>query len=1309
MERVQQYLQQNSAAKLHSQQALLNIKKYAAAKPIGFRPAGVNDSITIPVIFHLVLADPYLITDAVVQSQIDELNKDYAGLNADSTNAVNFYPVRGHSSIIRFVLAKRTPTGGLSNGIERIKSYTASNVNLSTDPIKRTALGGADAWDAASYLNLWIGNDVSERNILGYAQFPESGIAADDGVFCNYKSFGISSCNISLYNKGRTLCHEIGHYLGLFHIWGDEDACMGDDFRSLVSVNSTTVLPIGLFNAAGDGNTVNDIGDTPNQATSSTGCLSGIVTDICSIAAPGKMYQNYMDYTADNCYSMFTKKQVARMEWVLQNSRSGLKNSPGATAPTDAVKRDASPYQTVNPGSEIIGCSTIINPSFLNCPGTIIPKIRIGNNGSDAITSLTAGLLVNGVATTPVNVTIPSQGLAFGTTTIVSFPSLAVTTGNYVLKFYTYNVNGIAVDEVPSNDTITTFLQVSDGIALPALEDFETLPFPSNTWSLFNPDGDATWSRFSPGNNSSAAMFIDNYSKNNIGLKDELRTPKFLVSAADSIIISFDLAHKNYPGLSDQLSVLISDNCGASWTTVYTKSGDNLSTAGSTTLRYSTPVATDWKAQKITIGGAILSAGKIIIAFQNKGDYGNNIFIDNILIYRQKKLDIAASSIVSPGDPECSQVINAPQIMVTNNGVQTVTGFKVGYILNNAPAVYKSFTQNILPGTSDTVALNPIKVIRGSNNFKVFTADPFSAIATGDENTANDTISKIFIVNTIVEAPLKEGFESTQFAPLNWQIINPDGRATWARKSPGSKSEFSAFMDNFSEDFKGAKDSLKSPFVKVGGADSVIISFDLAHKNYAAASDELKVVVSTNCGNSFLPVFDKRGSDLATAGSSDSAYIKPVEADWKTQRIALDSTFASAGNIIVAFENTSDYGNNIFIDNINISALYRRDLAVTKIDEPSTASCSTGPMTPAITVTNAGIDTITGFTMEYTIDNGTPVSKMITGITLSAGGQMKIMLDAFNTTIGKHSFVVYNTNPVTAKGTGDYNNLNDTLKLSFFIVGIQPALPMAEGFEGTHFPPENWGVVNNNDTASWKETTAAANTGTGSMVINNFNDSITNTISKFISPVINNNNNNDSIFLSFKMAYKQGTTYPGNTGFPVDTLEIQVSKDCGITTQTVWKKWGSDLQTVSDPNYPAFTPFIPAKIDWKNINCYLTPFTGINNFQVYFIAKGKQQNNIWMDDINVYAKQLPKKLKEQGYLIYPNPFNNSFLIHHYGAPINLKATQLYNAAGQLIYDKWYNGNAASEITVNLPGNAGGVYILKMIYTNKTIIEKIVKR
>ena len=1307
MERVQQYLQANPAAKALARQAQLNSS--VTNGPTTFRPANVEDIINIPVIFHIVLPNPYLITDAVVQSQIDELNTDYSGLNADSTNAVAFYPVRGHSLKIRFVLAKRTPGGGLSNGIDRVKNPTGSNVNLPVDPIKRTSQGGADVWDPVSYLNIWVGEDVSGKNLLGYAQFPESGPAADDGIFCSYTSLGISGCNSNSYNRGRTLCHEVGHYFGLYHIWGDDDGCDGDDFRSLADAGSIVVLPVGLFNAKGAGNTATDIGDTPNQGASSTNCLSGMVTDNCATAAPGKMYQNYMDYTADNCYSMFTKKQVERMEWILDNSRVGLKTSAGGASPPGAITLDASPIEPINPGgAEVTGCTSIAYPSVLSCSGTIIPKVRIRNNGTNKLTSITVGLLVNGVAQTPVQVNFAAPGLAFGITTIVSFPSLSATTGSYTLKFYSYNANGSVVDMAPSNDTLTTTLSISNGVALPVFEGFQNLPFPSNYWSLYNPDGDASWTKVSPGNNSTNSVFIDNFSKNNTGLTDELRTPKFLVFPADSLTITFDLAHKNYPGSNDKLTVLVSNDCGANWTSVYTRSGNILSTAGSTTLRYINPIASDWKNQKITIGGSILSTGKIIIAFRNTGDYGNNIFIDNIDIFQQNDRDLFPIAVVSPANIECSSSIGAPQVIISNNGQQTITAFKIGYSLNNGAAVYKNFIRTISPAATDTVSLDALVTPTGPNTIKIFTADPVSISGSGDQNISNDTISKTFIANEIIETPLLEQFEDLPFAPLHWEIVNPDASNTWVKKSPGNKSSYAAFIDNFSENFSGEKDALKSPPINVQGADSIIISFDLAYKNYEGANDELKVKVSTDCGNTFSTVFEKSGADLATAGSLATAYLNPAETDWKTQRIALDHSFASGGPIIVAFENTADYGNNIFIDNINITKQFKRDLKLVEVNQPFPANCSTGPITPAVTVLNAGIDTITDFKIAYNADDRSINTTTVTGISLATNQQIAVTLNAFNSTVGNHSFNVFSLEPVSSSGTGDLYTTNDTLKIPFAILGVQPALPLAQGFEGPDFPPANWAVVNPDGLTTWERSTANAKTGNGAMVINNFTNTAANTTDKFISPVITNSSINDSVFVSFDMAYKQGATYPGATLFPLDTLEVQVTKDCGISYQTVWKKWGENLQTVNDPNSPNLVSFVPVNSDWKNINLYLSPFTGKDNFQVYLVAKSNQQNNIWIDNINIYARTLPQKLKQQGYLIYPNPFGNTFLIHHYEIPVNLKAAQVYNSAGQLVWDKWYTGNANTEITVDLHDKAKGIYILKMVYSNKTIVQKIIK-
>ncbi|MEJ7821248.1 MAG: hypothetical protein WKF85_02940, partial [Chitinophagaceae bacterium] len=168
MLRVERILQSLPQARTRSQQSSITS---SGATANNYR---TNAIVTIPVVVHIVLPNPEFVTDANVQFQIDKLNLDFSGFNPDSNNIPNeFRPLRGHSQI-RFTLARRTPSGVLTNGINRVRSNTGSDVTQIIDPIKRTSLGGADAWDPNSYLNIWVGLDASRQDILGYAQFPSS-------------------------------------------------------------------------------------------------------------------------------------------------------------------------------------------------------------------------------------------------------------------------------------------------------------------------------------------------------------------------------------------------------------------------------------------------------------------------------------------------------------------------------------------------------------------------------------------------------------------------------------------------------------------------------------------------------------------------------------------------------------------------------------------------------------------------------------------------------------------------------------------------------------------------------------------------------------------------------------------------------------------------------------------------------------------------------------------------------------------------------------------------------------------------------
>jgi hypothetical protein len=253
--------------------------------------------ITIPVVVHVVYkTSAENISDAMIQSQIDVLNADFRKLNADRTKVPAAFASLAADYEINFCLAKRTPTGLATNGIER--KATTKKSFTTNDAVKSSSGGGLNAWDATKYLNLWSCN--LSNGVLGYAQFP-GGSNATDGVVILYSAFGYNS-PAAPYNLGRTATHEVGHWLNLRHIWGD--AACGND----------------------------QVADTPTQQTSNFGCPTyPHVT--CSNA--GDMSMNYMDYTNDACMYMFSTGQKARTQAIFAagNARASLLSSNGCTPP----------------------------------------------------------------------------------------------------------------------------------------------------------------------------------------------------------------------------------------------------------------------------------------------------------------------------------------------------------------------------------------------------------------------------------------------------------------------------------------------------------------------------------------------------------------------------------------------------------------------------------------------------------------------------------------------------------------------------------------------------------------------------------------------------------------------------------------------------------------------------------------------------------------------------------------------------------------------------------------------------------------
>jgi Pregnancy-associated plasma protein-A len=247
--------------------------------------------ITIPVVVHVVYkTEAENISDAQVQSQIDSLNKDYRAKNNDRKKVPSVWKSLVIDPNIEFRLATKDAKGKKTSGITR--TATKATSFGPNDTVKAKKTGGVDPWPTDRYLNIWV--CALSGGLLGYAQFP-GGPSKTDGVVILNTAFGTTGIAKAPFNKGRTATHEIGHYLGLRHIWGDRNDCSGDDF----------------------------VADTPRAREANYG-KPKFPQITCNNGPNGDMFVNYMDYVDDAAMCMFTAGQVARMNATLAGPRKKL-------------------------------------------------------------------------------------------------------------------------------------------------------------------------------------------------------------------------------------------------------------------------------------------------------------------------------------------------------------------------------------------------------------------------------------------------------------------------------------------------------------------------------------------------------------------------------------------------------------------------------------------------------------------------------------------------------------------------------------------------------------------------------------------------------------------------------------------------------------------------------------------------------------------------------------------------------------------------------------------------------------------------
>lgn len=532
-----------------------------------------GDKHIIPVVFHVLWQEcEDNISMAQIQDGLRIINEDFSRTNLDAESTREEFLDVAADAEIEFRLARLDPDGGPTNGVVR--------VNTSQTVGAQNNVKGISNWPSSKYLNIWVVQSIANFGggggiILGYAQFPNSGSWSTYGIVIRHDAVGTIGTSSA---DGRTLTHEIGHCLGLYHTF--QDGCGGN------------------CNNSGD-----YICDTPPAAESTQPCDHAINT--CSNDAVGStaynsnvpdMIENYMSY--NSCQNIYTLQQKDRMKSVLTSVNTLI----NLTSEDNLIET---------------GVKGLIQADFMTTAEILCQGEPAQFNDASSYDVETHNWSFGGAAQ-------PEESEEKNPAVV--FPYAGVHTVSYDVS-----LNGGTVSTEKS-----VFVAAKEGQYAPFTDDIESVgALPQDDWLGVNIDMDEyEWKVTTEAAYSgSKSLKMDNYG--NCGdRKDELITQSFDFSPYTEVDITFQQAFAlRQQGDNDFLRLYVSADCGENWELNWVRGGSSLA---SVTNPVSSPFApedaSEWQEQSITLNSSNYMREGVLLKFEFVGRGGNNLFLDDFQI-----------------------------------------------------------------------------------------------------------------------------------------------------------------------------------------------------------------------------------------------------------------------------------------------------------------------------------------------------------------------------------------------------------------------------------------------------------------------------------------------------------------------------------------------------------------------------------------------------------------------------------------------------------------------------------------------------
>jgi hypothetical protein len=439
---------------------------------------------------------------------------------------------------------------------------------------------------------------------------------------------------------------------------------------------------------------------------------------------------------------------------------------------------------------------------------------------------------------------------------------------------------------------------------------FAPLMLPSG-WVINNPDGQITWqvAGAPSADPTNTALKLNFYEyEDGRGELDLLTTPVFDLSSAAVAYISFDVSHAQFLGSNDRLRVYVLTNCDDdlfNGTIVYDKAGSTLATVPGKNSPFTPTGSGDWRREIIDLT-PWLGEASVQLVFAGTNDWGNNLYLDNISVVTSADEDLALVEVIRPSPVLCENNV-APQLKIQNTGTVTITSFNVNMTLNEGPMVILPYNINLPPGGETIVDLDEIQLEDGLNALAFMVSDPNGLVDVNPGNNTRDVVAYVGGETRLI--PFKEDFEG---GFNGWLSLNPESGMEWEIATTAAGQ--SVFFNAFNNTVQGDEAWLVSPVLDFTGIPTASLFFDVSYASNQGRQDRLRILGSTDCGQTYpLVVYDETADQLAVTSSTSE--WTPSAGDWDRKFVALNQ-IAGSPTARLAFVFLNANGNNLYLDNL---------------------------------------------------------------------------------------------------------------------------------------------------------------------------------------------------------------------------------------------------------------------------------------------------------------------------------------------------------------------------------------------------------